>query len=325
MENIYKIKIRTNPDPTGLYPSERRYSASTVLGLSVVHIALAITALLMAMLSISNYHIHHGSHNTTLSTIQNEESTSFNTSMELEQAEVDLTMNATREIQFLSLTHRNCALAPCLMSLGAFLAGIFGLLAWKRWYIDHNIRWFFLATLTSTILSSICVFVMIITLIAEYEKYSDLPNFEFDFRVNNSNTNKLSDDSKLPNIKFVLSLNIMIACLLEMIWSGLSARVAFAGMRNSYPDDIIISKSRGKIEVNTVHKGNKKAPPPVVPPDILNHFPNSSKLAKYLPKTEDGGNLPKTESNSEYQERVRKFLSGSNENKSEKCVEHNVD
>jgi hypothetical protein len=70
-----------------------------------------------------------------------------------------------------------------------------------------------------------------------------------------------------------------------------------------------LSKSgKGRVEVSTVRKGNKIAQ--VVPPDILNHFPKTGKLAKFFPKKENNGDLPKAESNKEYEERVKKFLSG---------------
>jgi hypothetical protein len=53
MEEIYVVKVRTEPDPARLYPSERRYSALTVGGLGAVHLLLAATSLLLGGLGLA--------------------------------------------------------------------------------------------------------------------------------------------------------------------------------------------------------------------------------------------------------------------------------
>ena len=53
MEEIYVVKVRTDPDPARLYPSERRYSALTVGGLGAVHLLLAATSLLLGCLGLA--------------------------------------------------------------------------------------------------------------------------------------------------------------------------------------------------------------------------------------------------------------------------------
>jgi hypothetical protein len=47
------VKVRTEPDPARLYPSERRYSALTVGGLGAVHLLLAATSLLLGGLGMA--------------------------------------------------------------------------------------------------------------------------------------------------------------------------------------------------------------------------------------------------------------------------------
>ncbi|KAF2887587.1 hypothetical protein ILUMI_18586 [Ignelater luminosus] len=329
MENIYKIKVRTNPDPRWLYPSERRYSASIVLGLGVVHLALACTALLMACLTLtanetlnnelpsynnnSNTNAsfkpqdmigimisqHQGDLTGNTNDTEDGGLEKFNientTSLNLENNKEDQDGNYTSDVNENSFSFStSLTLAPCLMCLGSLAAGLTGLLAWKRWYIDHNIKWFFCMSLLSTVTSTICLIVTGVLVIITNENI-----YNIFINTNNSYNAK-------PNTKYVITINILIASILEWLWSILSTKIAFVGMKNEYPDDIVISKSRGKIEVNTVHKGNKKAK--VAPPDIINHFPVSSKIAKYFPK-KGSSNLPKDESNSEYQERVNKFLS----------------
>lgn len=52
-ENVYVIKVRTRPPLSSLYPSERRYSASTIGGLSMVHFGLGVLSLLLGTLALS--------------------------------------------------------------------------------------------------------------------------------------------------------------------------------------------------------------------------------------------------------------------------------
>lgn len=323
MENIYKIKIKSNPPCLGLYPSERRYSASTVQGLGVVHLLLAATALLWACLSLTTNKHHHiyAAENTT-DTSNVEESVSlavetFQTTPVPEEPSKDLPTEFVTENQDFMVheddknstipsrarrstedsynQYATLSIGPCVMTLGSLCAGLAALLAWKRWYIDNNIKWFFIMSCVSAVTSTVCLLLTALTVTSVGE--FDSLQFSYEFEENRA---------KKPSFSLVLAVNILIASVSEVIWSVLSAKIAYRGMINDYPEDIVISRSRGRIEVNTVHKGNKKAR--IIPPDILNHFPASKKLAKYFPKKETG-NLPKEESNMEYQERVHKFLS----------------
>lgn len=323
MENIYKIKIKTNPPSLGLYPSERRYSASTVQGLGVVHLLLAATALLWACLSITT-NKHHQAYvtekTTTASNVEEPvslEVVNFQTIPALEEVSSEVPSENTTENQDYTIQeddhnstiisrerrstverynqYSTLSIGPCVMTLGSLCAGLAAMLAWKRWYIDNNIKWFFIMSCISAITSSVCLLLTALTVTSVGE--FDSLQFSYDFE---------ETGAKKPSFSLVLAVNILIASASEVIWSILSAKIAYRGMMNDYPEDIVISRSRGRIEVNTVQKGNKKGR--IIPPDILNHFPASKKLAKYFPKKETG-NLPKEESNMEYQERVHKFLS----------------
>lgn len=270
MENVFKVKVQTNPDPRWLYPSERRYSASIVLGLGVVHLSFALISLSMTFLTI-----------TTSSTRTD---SSYNETFVFSY---NNNTNYTKQIdQSTSLT-----LGPCLMCIGALGAGFTALLAWKRWYIDHNISWFFLMSLVSTTTSLICLVLVIVLIIMTNDNIS---------------TNFVLNEYSNSNTKGMITINVLIASTLEEIWSILSLKVSFNGMKNSYPDDIVIPKVGGKVEVNTIHRGNLKGK--VIPPDILNHYCGNGKIPKYLQKKSSNNNLPKEESNAEYYERVNKFL-----------------
>lgn len=377
MEDIYTIKVRTNPDSRDLYPSERRYSASTVLGLSVVHLALALTALLLASLSLSHHNPLIQNNLTSTSTSSglpvryqnftnfNEETNSSNYATknssrrsverdfrnddmayldedvdvsEGEAAPEDSVMKNPPEDTFILQDNSfdmedlytpliSLIISPCFMALGALLSGTAGILAWKRWYIDHNIKWFFFMSSISTITSLTCLTITALTLGIVTEQQNHATSFSnglqngnafiFSFSDNNVFVDRLQQSSPnmpqikpaqtnnktTPNIRMVIAINLLIASVLEFIWSILSTRISWKGMRNSYPDDIILS--RGKMETNTIHKGNKKHK--LIAPDILNHHPKKKKFAKYFPKKQDDF-LPKPESNKEYRERVDKFL-----------------
>lgn len=331
MENIYKIRVKSNPSPLSVYPSERRYSASTVLGLGVVHLALATTTLLLASLTLTTSKEAIVSTGFTENTTQAQEVTVLMSNDEPEGNKTseemlivttaeplvtpDLTITTSTTLSELNNNetyksrsrrdlkstqyYTNISIAPCVMTLGSLLAGVSALLAWKRWYIDNNIKWFFISSCTSVLTSLVCLLLTALTVSAAGD--FDGAQFSYDFP---------NGPSKPPNFSLVVAVNILIASTTEVIWSILSAKIAYKGMISNYPEDIVISKCGGRTEVYTVRKGNKKVK--MIPPDLINHFPNSGKLAKYLPK-KDTGNLPKEESSKEYRERVNKFLTEQND------------
>lgn len=273
METIYKVKIKTKPDPITAYPSERRYSASKVLGFSVIHIILAIIAFIMAILTLKtlNLHQNHNDFNSTDYVLSSQE-------------------NIVRKKGQEDLQLTSISIAPCVMAVGALAAGLLGLLAWKRWYIDNNIKWFFISSCVSIGTS----FLSLIILTVIYITYQDV-------------TYAFLKHKGIPHFRMTLSINIFLVCTFEFFWSFLSTLLSYKGMKNEYPEDIISSRMHGVKQVSTVFKGNKKDKS--LPPDILNHFPKSSKIARLFPKGGEIESLAKVESNAEYKERVQKFLS----------------
>lgn len=289
MENIYKIKIKSDPNPRDLYPSERRYSSSIVLGLGVMFLALAATSTLMGTLVVRRLTQNN---NITTETNLTEE---INQQRLLKKVENDLSFTQNNNQPPNPTPHHRdintaglITAAAFLMSLGLFLSGFTGLLAWKQWYVDHNITWFFLSSCFSSVTSSISLLLITLALM-EWKS--------------------LTNQSDLP-ASVGLMANIFITSFLGVIWSVLASNIAFKGMKNDYPDDIVVAQG-GKKVVSSVKKGNKIGK--VVPPDILSNFPKSGKLAKFFRRQATDGNLPKAESNKEYEERVKKFLSGHTE------------
>ncbi|PNF28685.1 hypothetical protein B7P43_G07889 [Cryptotermes secundus] len=128
MEEIYVVKVRTEPDPARLYPSERRYSALTVGGLGAVHLLLAATSLLLGGLG-------------------------------------------------LALQSDSCWTGRygggLWLGLAAAAAGAAGILAWRRWYVDNNIRWFFICSTVAATTSLLCLVITAAVLAAIQEQRSN--------------------------------------------------------------------------------------------------------------------------------------------------------
>ncbi|XP_056638671.1 uncharacterized protein LOC130446432 isoform X2 [Diorhabda sublineata] len=284
MERIFKIKTKTNRVLQSQYPSERRYSASIVIGLSVVFLQLCFYSILMGVLIVQKLTVQSSTNN---SFNQNETEISiFSSTNNSDIENFDSVTNKTykNEIDSYRKMDSNTILQnsqtyvdlPTLMCSGCFLmAAGFALC-------------FITASTFSTITALIGLLFSLLTCLNL--------NFNYDTYIYEAAT--------ISPITFSLTMNIIILSLIGLMWSILSAKVAYVGMRSSYPDDMIISKGR-HVEVSTVKKGNGKC---TFPSDILDHFPSGEKLARYLPK-KDSGDLPKAESSLEYRQRVDRFLS----------------
>lgn len=326
MEDVYTIKVKTKPDTRNLYPSERRYSASTVSGLAWVHIALAATSFLLACLALVNPSESNTAANGTLS-----ENVTLN-----EFGEVD---NVTENCEkYDSNSNYILVLAPSLITVFGLAAGITSILASVRWYIDRNITWLFVMSVLSTIVS-LSSFILIAAWFVTTtdgditEFYKDKVPFK-DFIVikhtdvidkNDSHMivslNQPEDKSQLFT-KRVLSINILIAAFLELLWSILSVKISYKGMKNNYKDEG--NERRGNaISVVTTIKGNDPKNLPrngklLQPkPDLIEHYPNKKIKRIFLAQNDNGFYLKNqnnksklnTETSSEfYKERMMNFL-----------------
>ncbi|CAG9573813.1 unnamed protein product [Danaus chrysippus] len=309
MEDVYTIKVKTKPDTRNLYPSERRYSASTVSGLAWVHIALASTSFLLACLALINPN--------------------------KQPIETDVAINNST----ISEDVRNgfiLILAPSLVTIFALAAGVASILASVRWYIDRNITWLFVMSTLSTLFSLIS-FVMIIFLLLTSEndlsdfykekipfsdiiviKHSDvLDRNESHFIIPRNSTEFKEEDSKMFT-KRVLCINILIASFLELLWSILSMKISYKGMRNSYKEE---DSRRGNcVSVITKIKGNNTKKMPmngkITKPNIIDNYPSRKIKRIFLAQSENGfylknqnNKMKQTETSSEcYKERMMNFL-----------------
>lgn len=330
MEDVYTIKVKTKPDTRNLYPSERRYSASTVSGLAWVHIALAATSFLLACLALVNP-------NADIETNSNH--TAKNTS--LFDGDPVLDYNVTDTETTKNENSYMLVLAPSLLTVFALAAGVAAIMASVRWYVDHNITWLFAMSVLSTLFALIAFVMIAVWFITTSEEdisefYKDKVPFK-EFIVvkhtdvidrneshiiiaNNVSTAK-EEDSHLFT-KRVLSINILIAAFLELLWSILSVKISYKGMRNNYKEDD--NERRGNcISVVTTIKGNNtnkiprngKLLPPK--PDLIEHYPSKKIKRIFLAQSDNGFYLKnqnnKTKQNTEtssefYKERMLNFL-----------------
>lgn len=314
MEDVYTIKVKTKPDTRNLYPSERRYSASTVSGLAWVHIALASTAFLLACLALVNPNADV-------------------------QVKNDTRLDNTTDILDDSSSNTYVLiLAPTLLTVFALGAGIASILASVRWYIDRNITWLFVMSTLSTIFAFISFVMIIVWLITGEEDVSDfykdkipfkdiiiikhadiIDRNESHFIIPRNSTEFKYENSKLFT-KRVLSINILIAAFLELLWSILSVKISYKGMRNNYKED---DERRGNcVSVVTKIKGNNTNKLPrngkfIPKQDLIDNYTNS-KIKRIFLAQNDGGFYLKnqnnkmkqnTETSSEfYKERMINFL-----------------
>ncbi|XP_034838729.1 uncharacterized protein [Maniola hyperantus] len=261
MEDVYTIKVKTKPDTRNLYPSERRYSASTVSGLAWVHIALAATSFLLACLALAN---PNAEESTTIAVEKNE--TNSDNSTEI--------VEETTDNAFILI------LAPSMITIFALAAGIASIFASIRWYIDRNITWLFIVATISTLISFVSFVMVIVWLLSTEDDISEFYKDKIPFKdiivikhsdvieknashfVIPRNSTEIKDDitSKLFT-KRVLSINILIAAFLELLWSILSVKISYKGMRNNYKEEL---ERRGNcVSVVTTIKGNNTKKRPV--------------------------------------------------------------
>lgn len=344
MEDVYTIKVKTKPDTRNLYPSERRYSASTVSGLAWVHIALATTSFLLACLALvnSNSDIKRINLDDTENTILNKSDLIFDLNNEFETNFTDLyDLNDTQAQHEPSDEKRDSnyilVLAPTLLTIFALAAGIASIMASVRWYIDRNITWLFIMSIFSTVFSLISFIMVFIWFLMNEDgisesvkdknpsneyfvvKHSDVIERNGSHMIIKSAQIEGADNSHLFT-KRVLSINMLIASFLEFLWSVLSVKISYKGMRNNYKED---DDRRGNcISVVTTIKGNntKKLPrngkllPPK--PDLIQHYPSTKIKKIFLAQSDNGFYLKNqsnkaknTESSSEfYKERMMNFL-----------------
>lgn len=322
MEDVYTIKVKTKPDTRNLYPSERRYSASTVSGLAWVHIALAATSFLLTCLALVNPNSDENINNSTIS------DENFNDTIEF-----------TNETLIGDAENRNSVIlviAPTLITIFGLATGLASILASVRWYVDRNITWLFIMSILSTLVSFVSFVLIAVWFITTSETditdfYKDKVPFKDFIVVKHTDVITKNDSHMVISLKDsnvetshtftkrVLSINILIAAFLELLWSILSIKISYKGMKSNYRED---NERRGNcISVVTKIKGNDTRKSPrnkLAPhkPDLIEHYPSKKIKRIFLAQDDNGFYLKNqnnkaknTETSSEiYKERMMSFL-----------------
>ncbi|XP_076650080.1 uncharacterized protein LOC143357452 [Halictus rubicundus] len=348
MENVYVIKVKTKPPMSSLYPSERRYSASTVGGLSFVHFGLGALSLLLGSLALSL------------------------------QGPI---LSAACLVPFVTgvlawrrwYIDRNIAIFfyGSLFSLVAailcFVATVFDMAPAAKvpdtWPINGIFERYPNRFPETTMLDEETFNVT--------DAYDQLPNISTNIptpgividnmsnisgyilrastidpsdssEVTGNSTESPPQTSSRENVetgnfiggsllsinnsvmsfcrrnyqenshtRTLLTVNVLVAALLEAFWSALSARIALRGMMNRLPEASYPGGVAG--QGNSSSSGLGKRKPPAPRPDILDHdsrrFSESLQNLSALHDLRNSGpRLPLPESSREFRERVERFL-----------------
>lgn len=275
-KKILKLKITNVPDARNALPSERRYSASLVLGFSVMFLVLFILSSTVGGLIIHKIIVHGN-----MVTEQTAAASNDLTMQQQHDRELELRIlkdlhpyNIHYEINMPSLLCAGCF----IMALGHLVSSIAGFLAWKRWFIDKYITFFCLLSGFSIFTSAFCLLLNIVMLFF-----------------------MTSYDSKhpYPPIGRPLSCFVFILSIVSIAWSVVAAKIAFRGMKNHYPDGAL---SPNVSAVNTICRQSMDEN--VVPSQLFNQclYTSDGKVVRYL--REDGKDAL---SGDEY-ERVKQFV-----------------
>lgn len=278
MEDVYVIKVKTKPALATLYPSERRYSASTVGGLSLVHLIFGLLNLLLGSLGkfVQGFVLFFSCLAPTVSGI-----------LAWKRWYID------RNITIFFY----CCIFSSTVSVCCFIASLCDIfiLTEKAVSLSGNLN---VQTLNQTA-----------NLEAGNES-SEILETTLDISENATTVDNSGvrepDVQQLQGLIFLLT-NIAVACLLELLWSLLSLSLSLKGLKNKSDEDgCCKSQNCQKIKMNA----------PTLPsrPDIIlmnKHICCSMQSLDSLQSLNTQNlcpKLPLPESNKEFKERVDKFL-----------------
>ncbi|KYN04169.1 PREDICTED: uncharacterized protein LOC108772632 [Cyphomyrmex costatus] len=355
-ETVYVIKVKTKPPLSSLYPSERRYSASTVGGLSLVHLGLGALSLFLGTLALSfqgpilfiaclvpfvtgllawrRWYIDrniaiffYGNLFSLVAAIfcfiitifdvaaASNSSRGFlwplektldarhyslhptknltnNTHADIMSTE-DYSFNFTEDYDYLKINDSNKLPVTLKSPSNEFNTSNF--------HINDEVH----NNPTMTEASFILEERMMISRVIFHNKST--------INITQGSMNLTKDKTQIfwhrdfenSHARMLLTLNVLMASFLEILWSLLSAKIAFCGMINQLPENSNVNIVKSK----TTRLPQQKRKPPAPKPDILDHDRRLSEAFQNLQGLADiGSRLPLPESNKEFRERVERFL-----------------
>lgn len=329
MEEVYIIRIKTKPLISSLYPSERRYSATTVGGLAMIHFGLGILALLLGslagliqgpilalvclvpfisgLLAWKKWYIDrniglffYGSLISLIVALLCVAATIFHMAIILEG-------NETSSWSMESIFNFNSTNSSTLMNLKNRTSNhsredIIKLSSDDE--DDFNLPFRRIDTLDD--------------LVAESSMIEEKKIVEHDVILNKSGTRPemmkvWENDDGLLHSKLLLATNVLVASLLEVVWSLVSARIGLRGMMNcvetSCSGNIVNNDDNDDSKKKKLCRRKKTQAPR---PDILSHYQKNfgslQSLNSFQSSMNSGPRLPLPESSREFRERVERFL-----------------
>jgi len=348
-ENVYVIKIKTKPPLSSLYPSERRYSASTVGGLSLVHFGLGALSLLLGTLALSlqgpilsvaclvpfvtgllAWRRWYIDRNITIFFYGNlfslivailcfivtifDVAATFNSigSMWPLEKILDSARYSLRAKDFTNDTHiDDITTENNLFNFTEDFSKINGSsklsVTLKSPSTEFDISDFHVDAKNSkhndpTMTEASFMFeerMMISREIFQNKSMTNITQDSMNLKEKTFWRNHYGDSS---HARMLLTLNVLMASLLEIFWSLLSAKIAFCGMMNHLPEN-------GNVVAKSKTSRLQKRKPPAPKPDILDHDRQLSETLQNLQGLAGiGPRLPLPESSREFRERVERFL-----------------
>ncbi|XP_043470305.1 uncharacterized protein LOC122503710 [Leptopilina heterotoma] len=329
MEEVYIIRIKTKPLISSLYPSERKYSATTVGGLAMIHLGLGILALLLGslagliqgpilalvclvpfisgLLAWKKWYIDrniglffYGSLISLIVALLCVAATIFHMAIILEGNETS-SWSMESVFNFNSSNSSNSSTSSTPMNLNNNSREDFKLSNDDE--DDFNLPFRKIDTLDD--------------LVAESSMIEEKKIIEHDVILNKSGTTPemmkvWENDDGLLHSKLLLATNVLVASLLEVVWSLVSARIGLRGMMNcvetSCSGNIVNNDDDDNKKKKLCRRKKTQAPRP----DILSHYQKNfgslQSLNSFQSSMNSGPRLPLPESSREFRERVERFL-----------------
>ncbi|KAL2725059.1 hypothetical protein V1478_007732 [Vespula squamosa] len=337
MENVYVIKVKTKPALSSLYPSERRYSASTVGGLALVHFGLGALSLLLGTLALSV----QGAILSIACLVP------FVAGLlAWRRWYIDRNITIFFSANLFSLLAATLCLVVTILDIAAVAETSNGSL----WSMEKILRG---SSDTFVIDNNNNVTALLEETTMKIEKfvnesdrgfaYDDLKGessifYERSMPISGNELEKESENKSKEGLvsldrdkvlsfwrrdrigessqtETLLTVNVLVASLLEVFWSLLSAKIALRGMMNRFPDIDYGNNNLADTDSKRVASaGHKRKHPPPPRPDILDHDRGLSESALNINSVSSvqtaapNPALPLPESSREFRERVERFL-----------------
>ncbi|CAL7950693.1 unnamed protein product [Xylocopa violacea] len=365
MENVYVIKVKTKPPLSSLYPSERRYSASTVGGLSFVHFGLGALSLLLGSLALSlqgpilsvtclvpfvtgllawrRWYIDrnialffYGSLFSLIAAALCFIATAFDIAAAVKSKDSVWSIGQILERPLDHSHLANDTLFNGTMYVyedASNLSRIDGQSTKIDFYAPtpgivfdnmSNISGYILTTSTSDLGGGGVENSSGVSASGDRRGGESLRGDRENVTEESLGTIKNrvmsfwhKDHDESSHTKILLTVNVLVASLLEAFWSALSARIALRGMLNRLPEGSYVHGAAGNTKSDGTAANGKPSGPR---PDILDHDRGLSESLQNLSTMHglrnSGPKLPLPESSREFRERVERFLA----NQAAHCV-----